>query len=59
MADGCREEAENIATKINDKSYKRYKLLSLSKTEYLVPKEVQMLSPSLKGFKTDTKAKNE
>ena len=35
------------------------KLLSLSKTEYLVPKEAQMLSPSLKDFKTDTKAKNE
>ena len=34
------------------------KLLSLSKTEYLVPKEAQRLSPSLKDFKTDTKAKS-
>ena len=37
---------EKIATKRNDNSYKHYKLLILSKTEYLVPKKVQMLSPS-------------
>ena len=36
---------ENIAAKLNDNGYKRYKLLSLSKTEYLVPKKAQMQSP--------------
>ena len=49
-------------------SNRRYKLLSLSKTEYLVPKKAQMPSPRQtlhspppppKGLKTDTKPKNE
>lgn len=36
---------ETIAAKLNDNGYKRYKLLNLSKTEYLAQKKAQMPSP--------------
>jgi len=50
---------QKLMTRVTSAIINTCKLLILSKTEYLVPKEAQMLSTSLKGFKTDTKPKNE
>jgi len=38
---------KNIAAKLHVNSYKRFKLLSVSKTEYLVPKKAKVPFPAV------------